>query len=196
MKKVIRIISGIWFYIFGNLFSLFFYKKRFIKGKYFNGKFGGVFSLGWRWIFNDALARMFLNVNRGVPFPVSPFINIVNPDNIFFDSDDLNNFQGIGKYFQALSGGKIYIGKGSWIANNVGIITSNHNPADLNNHQEGKNVVLGENCWIGMNSMILPGVNLGPNTIVGAGSIVTKSFLDGNVVIAGNPAKVIKKNIQ
>ena len=49
-----------------------------------------------------------------------------------------------------------------------------------------------------MNSVILPGVVLGEKTIVGAGSVVTKSFLEGYCVIAGNPAKKIKdlnKNI-
>lgn len=43
-----------------------------------------------------------------------------------------------------------------------------------------------------MNSVILPGVVLGNNTIVGAGSIVTKSFIEGNCIIAGNPAIKIK----
>ena len=43
-----------------------------------------------------------------------------------------------------------------------------------------------------MNSVILPGVVLGDHTVVGAGSIVTKSFEDGYCVIAGNPAKVIR----
>ena len=44
-----------------------------------------------------------------------------------------------------------------------------------------------------MNTMILTGVELGDNTIVGAGSVVTKSFTDGYCVIAGNPAKIVKK---
>ena len=43
-----------------------------------------------------------------------------------------------------------------------------------------------------MNSMILPGVTLGSHTVVGAGSVVTKSFPEGYCVIAGNPAKKIK----
>lgn len=58
---------------------------------------------------------------------------------------------------------------------------------------DGKDVIIGKKCWIGMNAIILPGVKLGDNTIVGAGSVVTKSFPDGNLVIAGNPAKIINK---
>lgn len=50
-------------------------------------------------------------------------------------------------------------------------------------------ITIGDSCFIGMNSIIMPGVVLGDHTIVGAGSVVTKSFPQGNVVIAGNPAK-------
>jgi acetyltransferase-like isoleucine patch superfamily enzyme len=81
----------------------------------------------------------------------------------------------------------------TWIAPNVGIVTFNHDFLDVNNYLPGSDVIIGKKCWIGMNSMILPGVCLGDNTIVGAGSIVTKSFPEGYVVIAGNPAKIIKK---
>lgn len=56
----------------------------------------------------------------------------------------------------------------------------------------GKDVVIGSNCWIGMNAVILPGVVLGDRTIVGAGGIVTKSFPNGHCIIAGNPAKIIR----
>lgn len=52
-------------------------------------------------------------------------------------------------------------------------------------------IIIGNNCFIGTNVTILPGVTLGDNTIVGASSVVTKSFAEGNVVIAGNPAHVI-----
>ena len=43
-----------------------------------------------------------------------------------------------------------------------------------------------------MNAVLLPGTTLGDHTVVGAGAVVTKSFPDGYVVIAGNPAKVIR----
>ena len=43
-----------------------------------------------------------------------------------------------------------------------------------------------------MNSIILPGVILGDNTVVAAGAVVTKSFPQGYIVIGGNPAKIIK----
>jgi maltose O-acetyltransferase len=52
-------------------------------------------------------------------------------------------------------------------------------------------ITVGDECFVGMNSILLPGVVLGKRTIVGAGSVVTKSFTQGNVVIAGNPARVI-----
>lgn len=60
---------------------------------------------------------------------------------------------------------------------------------DIINQCSGKTVI-GENNFIGMGSIIMPGVHLGDNVIVGSGSVVTKSFPD-NVVIAGNPAKIV-----
>jgi acetyltransferase-like isoleucine patch superfamily enzyme len=51
--------------------------------------------------------------------------------------------------------------------------------------------LIGKNCWIGSNAVILPGVELGDNVIVGAGAVVTKSFPE-NLKVAGVPAKVIQ----
>jgi acetyltransferase-like isoleucine patch superfamily enzyme len=52
-------------------------------------------------------------------------------------------------------------------------------------------IILRQGCWIGANSILLPGVEIGENSVVGAGSVVTKSFPKG-VIIAGNPARIIK----
>lgn len=164
-----------------------FFDKQYLDGKYFDCSLSG-----WRWVLRSIIWQKIFGFNRHIPWPVSPFIKILNPDNIKFDVKDINNFQTFGNYFQN-SRNEIYIGKGTYIAPNVGIITVNHNPQNLDEYIEGKDVIIGAKCWIGMNSMILPGVELGDHTIVGAGSIVTKSFPKGNVIIAGNPAKFIKK---
>lgn len=176
--KIIRVMLK-------SFFSLF-YKKKYLNGKWFDYYFGG-----FNWALKGILYQKILRFNAHIPWPVSPLTYIFRSENIFFHIDDLNNFQSPGCYFQNFKG-KIYIGKGTYIGPNVGIITANHDIYNLDKHEEGKDVIIGKNCWIGMNSIILPGVVLGDKTIVGAGSVVTKSFPEGNVVLAGNPARVIK----
>ncbi|MCI9077486.1 MAG: acyltransferase [Lachnospiraceae bacterium] len=149
-------------------------------------------SSGWRWVVTDNRQCRRAQVNMSAKYPVNAGCIIGgNPDNIHFSPDELNNFQGTGCYFQVF--GNITIGKGVYIACNVGIITANHKTSDLDSHEDAKNVIIGDYSWIGMNSVILPGVILGPHTIVGAGSVVTHSFIEGNCVVAGNPAKIVRK---
>lgn len=190
----LKIIHEFWIFIWGNIFFRIMYDRKYLSSKYFKTKYLGIGAIGWRWTISDFMGRFLLNTNRGTPFPVSPKNVITNPHNIYFDVDDINNFQGFGNYFQAIGDARIFIGKGSWIAPNVGLITTNHDQNDLSKHTKGKDIIIGEDCWIGMNSIILPGVELGKRTIVGAGSVVTKSFAEGNCTIAGNPAKVINNS--
>ncbi|WP_052952092.1 acyltransferase, partial [Paraclostridium benzoelyticum] len=95
-----------------------------------------------------------------------------------------------GCYIQGI--GKVKVGDYTLLAPNVGIISANHDLYDYRKHIK-KEVLIGDYCWIGMNSVILPGVKLGNHTIVAANSVVTKSFSDGYCVLGGNPAKIIKK---
>lgn len=164
-----------------------FFDNKYLKGRYFDKGL-----MGWRWVWRSILWQKILGFNRHVPWPVSPFINISSAKNISFDVGDLNNFQMSGTYFQNFAA-KIVIGKRTYIAPNVGIITANHNPSEPRTHLQGKDVVIGKDCWIGMNAIILPGVELGDNTVVGAGSVVTKSFPKGSCILAGNPAKIIRE---
>lgn len=177
-----RIVAG----IIGHLF----YKSQYLKGKNFS-KFQ--YSNGWRWVMEDFFIQKIIGYQRHIPFPVVPSMQVMNWENIHFDVNDIGIFQRAGSYFQAASDAHIYIGKGSYIAGNVGLITANHDLYNIDVATQGKDIVIGKKCWIGMNVVILPGVVLGDHTIVAAGSIVTKSFPDGYCVIAGNPANVLKK---
>ena len=88
--------------------------------------------------------------------------------------------------------GGVYIGEKPLIGHNVVLATLNHemdpyNRADLH----PKPIHIGKRVWIGSGSIILPGVTIGDNSVVGAGSVVTKN-VPKNTIVAGNPAKFIK----
>jgi len=88
----------------------------------------------------------------------------------------------------------VTIGNDVLLAPNVCIYTVNHatNPERRRAALEyARPITIGNNVWIGGNSVILPGVTIGDNTIIGAGSVVTKS-IPANVIAAGNPCKVIR----
>lgn len=193
MSKALKGLKRMFYYCIGQWYILLYYDKKNLIGVDFQSKYNKVFARGWEWVYRDGMARRKKGVNTDSPFPVSEYSTVIGGKNIFFHPNDLRNFQTQGCYFQAIDA-KIIIGEGTWIAPGVGLITANHNPANLSEHMPGENIVIGKKCWIGMNSIILPGVHLGDNTIVAAGAIVTKNFSEGNCVLGGNPAKIIKKN--
>ncbi len=89
----------------------------------------------------------------------------------------------------------IYIGDDTMIGPNVNISTAGHPiwPAyRLKKYQHNQQVHIGKNCWLGANVTVLPGVTIGDNTVVGAGSVVTKD-LPANVVAVGNPCRVLRE---
>ncbi|MFD2044563.1 acyltransferase [Ornithinibacillus salinisoli] len=183
MKKIFSKV----FIVISRLIMSCVYDKKFLKGRWFDNS-----TKGWRWCWRSVFMQKIIGYNRRIPFPVSHRNNVGNHRNLIFSSNDMNNFQNFGCYYQNFHG-KIHIGDGTYIAPNVGLITQNHKIGDLDNHEEAKDIIIGKDCWIGMNSTILPGTVLGDGTIVGAGSVVTKSFPDGLCVIAGNPAKILRR---
>ena len=98
----------------------------------------------------------------------------------------------------------IYIGKGVHIGSGVSFITPLH-PLDaedraiyrnergvLTDKEYGAPIKIGDHCWIASNATILPGVTIGKNSIIGAGSVVTHDIPEG-VIAVGNPARILRK---
>ncbi|MFA7090238.1 MAG: acyltransferase [Arcobacteraceae bacterium] len=139
-------------------------------------------------LLRHILKQKVFGYNRNVYWPVHFTSIVTHPQNICIGIDTSPGYMP-GCYIQG--NGKVFIGDYTQISANVGIISSNHNLYDTRKHNVSQ-VIIGKYCWLGMNTMILPGVELGDFTIVGAGSVVSKSFSDGYCVIAGNPAKIIK----
>ncbi len=164
------------------------FERKYLRGPHFDEDLSG-----WKWAWRSLWTQKFLGVNRHLPWPASPSIRVGKAAHIEFDISDLANFQGIGNYFQCHRG-RIRMGKGCYIAPGVGIITENHDPADPDKHLPAQDVILGPKCWIGMNAVVLPGVILGENTVVGAGAVVTKSFPEGGQILVGVPAKPIQRS--
>ena len=90
---------------------------------------------------------------------------------------------------------KVKIGDNCQFAPNVSIYTAGHplHPVARNSlYEYGIEVTVGDNVWIGGNTVIMPGVHIGSNTVIGAGSVVTKDIPDW-VVAAGNPCRVTRE---
>lgn len=87
----------------------------------------------------------------------------------------------------------IYIGNNVTISNDVQFVTRDNSIDRVLNDKSDifGEIHIGDNCFIGARSLILPGVTLADRVIVGSGSIVTKSFMESSIIIAGNPARKI-----
>lgn len=89
----------------------------------------------------------------------------------------------------------IYVGDYTMIGPNVTIATAGHPILPQlreKAYQYNASIHIGKNCWIGAGAILLPGITIGDNTVVGAGSVVTKD-LPCNVVAVGNPCRILRE---
>jgi acetyltransferase-like isoleucine patch superfamily enzyme len=146
-------------------------------------------------LLNFVVQKIF-RVNKSVPFMLHYTSRINDPKGIEIEKHPESNrvyqcfASSNGVYMNGYNG--IKIGKRVMFASGVKIISANHDFKQRENHIKDKPVIIEENVWIGANAVILPGVKIGKNSIVGAGSIVTKDVGE-NVIVAGNPARIIKR---
>lgn len=109
-----------------------------------------------------------------------------------------NLFLGENVYFNVncviLDAAKVTIDHHVFLGPGVHIYTATHpvNPIERLKIEFSKPVSIGNNCWIGGNSVILPGVSIGNGCTIGAGSVVTKDIPDNSLAV-GNPARVVRK---
>ena len=136
---------------------------------------------------DDILKQLF--GSTGIQIYIEPTFNCDYGCNIHVGENFYANYNCV-----ILDVCKVTIGKNCMIAPQVGIYTATH-PIKASKRylglELGKPVTIGDNCWIGGNATINPGVSLGNNVVVASGAVVTKSFGD-NVVIGGNPARILK----
>ena len=94
-----------------------------------------------------------------------------------------------------LDGGAVTIGDNVLLAPNVALYTVNHplHPALRNaTWEHTAPITIGNNVWLGGNSVVLPGVSIGDNSVIGAGSVVVKS-IPANSLAVGNPCRVLRQ---
>lgn len=135
-------------------------------------------------LIKEILGKTGNEINIEAPFHCDYGYNIEVGENFFANYN-----------FLILDVGKVYIGDNAQIAPNVSIYTAGHpiHPDSRNSGYEyGIDVKIGNNVWIGGNTCIMPGVTIGDNVVIGAGSVVTKD-IPSNTIAFGNPCKVIRK---
>ena len=137
----------------------------------------------------EKLKEMFAEIGDGC-YVESPFYSNFGGRNVHFGNGVYANFN-----LTLVDDTHIYVGDYTMIGPNVTIATAGH-PILPQLRQQGLQynmpVRIGRNCWLGAGVIVLPGVTIGDNVVVGAGSVVTKD-LPSNVVAVGSPCRVLRE---
>lgn len=142
-----------------------------------------------RSLFQYAFKQKIIGHNRHVNWPVHFTSQIKSPEKIQRGT----KYPGYAKgcYIDGRNG--IVFEENVITGPNVSIISQNHDLTNFNKYLEGNPIIIRKNSWLSARCILLPEVELGEHTIVAAGAVITKSFPEGNQVIGGNPARIIKK---
>lgn len=135
--------------------------------------------------------QRILRVNSQIPWPVHWSSEVICWKQIKRKCWRPYPGYSIGSYIQAVNG--IEIGINVRFGPGVKIISADHDSNDYSRHIKTGPIKIGDNVWLCSNSVLLPGVEIADHTIVAAGAVVTKSFTQGNCILAGVPAVVIKQ---
>lgn len=132
--------------------------------------------------------QKILRINGRASWPVHFTSRVFFPDKIKVGMDAAPGMS-IACYIQGRNG--IIIGNNVRIGPGVGIVSADHDPDNFDQWIETGPIKIGNNVWIGMNTVVTAGVSIGNNVIIGANSVVTSDIPD-DTVAAGNPCRIIK----
>ncbi|MCP4521834.1 MAG: acyltransferase [Cytophagales bacterium] len=135
------------------------------------------------------IPQKIFRTNGNVPWPVHKTSLVLHHKNIQTGNNSPIGIN-IGCYIQGKGG--IKVGNNVRLGPHVGLISANHAPEDYDLWIKVKPIEIGNNVWIGMNSVVMPGVSIGDNVIIGANSTVNKD-IPSNSIAVGNPCRVIKE---
>lgn len=142
----------------------------------------------YKLFFHYVLPQKLLRINGSVKWPVHFTSTIIKAENIkkgiICDPGDNPNV-----YVEANNG--ILFGSNVGIGAGAKLLSSIHSHEDHSKHVKDDPITIGNNVFIGANSILLPGIRIGDNVVIGAGSVVTKD-IPPDVIAVGNPCKVIK----
>lgn len=131
--------------------------------------------------------QKIFRINGRVPWPVHFTSRVLYHKNITVGNCSAPGMSAC-CYVQARN--NIKIGHNLRMGPGVGLISSNHELDNYDLHEKLSPIEIGDNVWIGMNTVVLPGISIGDNVAIGSNSVVTEN-IPSNVTAAGNPCKII-----
>lgn len=146
-------------------------------------------SFPFRLLMKCFIAQKVMRINSHAPWPVHWTSEVKGYEKIQRGTETPGST--LGCYIDGRNG--IILEDNLWIGPRVSIISMNHDLMDYNKYKDAPSIKIGRDSLLLTSCIILPGVELGPHTVVAAGAVVTKSFPEGNQLLGGNPAVVIKK---
>ncbi len=135
------------------------------------------------------ITQKILRINGGTPWPVHFTTRVLYAKKIEIGNRSTPGSNS-GCYIQGRCG--IKIGHNLRLGPGCGLISANHDADDYDTWVKSEPLEIGDNVWIGMNTVIMPGVKIGDNVIIGSNSVVNKD-IPSNSIAAGIPCKVLKE---
>lgn len=132
--------------------------------------------------------QKILRINGKVPWPVHFTSKVKSPENILRGT----RAPGFSPWCYLDGRNGIILEENVCIGPRVSIISMDHDLHNYDAYKKEQPIIIRKNSLLTTGCIILPGVELGEHTVVAAGAVVTKSYTEGNQVLAGNPARVIK----